>query len=182
MGFHSLAQKTTGTIWSWGQNTSGQLGDNTLINKSKPTQIGAAANWNSLSAGGYYSLAKSTGSVILSYLNTWEKNDYGQLGDATLVNKSSPTLVATCNPLLSTQNAENSTISIYPNPAKTVINIKYLNEVQIEEVQIIDASGKVVMLQKEKNNSINIKNLPVGIYYLQILSNGNTTQKKFLKE
>ena len=35
---------------------------------------------------------------------------------------------------------------------------------------------------KEQINSINVQNLPAGIYYLQILSDDQTLQKKFIKK
>ena len=42
---YSLAVKTNGTIWAWGLNTSGELGDGTTTNKSSPVQIGALNSW-----------------------------------------------------------------------------------------------------------------------------------------
>jgi alpha-tubulin suppressor-like RCC1 family protein len=36
---HSLATKTDGTLWSWGSNGSGQLGQNNQIPGSSPVQI-----------------------------------------------------------------------------------------------------------------------------------------------
>src|SRR5262245_29922446 len=38
-GNHSIAVNTDGTVWTWGLNTSGQLGDNTLVAKDTPIQI-----------------------------------------------------------------------------------------------------------------------------------------------
>ena len=48
---HALAIKTTGTLWAWGTNGNGQLGDSTIIQRNAPVQIGAGTNWSSVSAG-----------------------------------------------------------------------------------------------------------------------------------
>ena len=42
---HSVAVKTDGTLWAWGSNWNGQLGDGTTYNKSSPVQAGADTNW-----------------------------------------------------------------------------------------------------------------------------------------
>ena len=57
---HSLAIKSDGTLWGWGANYSGQLGDGTNINKNIPVQIGSANNWAIIAAGGYHSLTIKT--------------------------------------------------------------------------------------------------------------------------
>ena len=36
---HALAIKTDGTLWTWGDNTKGEIGDNSIVDKSSPTQI-----------------------------------------------------------------------------------------------------------------------------------------------
>lgn len=42
---NSSAIKNDGTLWSWGANNSGQVGDGTTINRSSPVQIGALTTW-----------------------------------------------------------------------------------------------------------------------------------------
>lgn len=62
-GSHSLALKDDGTIWAWGGNGSGELGDGTNLSKSVPVQIGSDSNWIQVAAG-YSSFAiKSDGSL-----------------------------------------------------------------------------------------------------------------------
>lgn len=36
---HTVALKNDGTVWAWGWNSYGQLGDNTTVNKSTPVQV-----------------------------------------------------------------------------------------------------------------------------------------------
>ena len=81
------AIKTDGTLWLWGDNNFGQLGDNTTEAKSSPVQtIAGGTNWRSVSAG-IHSIAaiKHDGTLWV-----WGNNDYGQLGNSTVVSSSSP--------------------------------------------------------------------------------------------
>lgn len=78
-----LALKDDGTIWSWGKNATGQLGDGTGTQRSSPVHvldssgIGSLSNVTAITAGGFHSLAvKSDGSVW-----AWGKNVSGQLGN-----------------------------------------------------------------------------------------------------
>ncbi len=85
--YNTEAIKTDGTLWLWGHNNFGQLGDNTTTNKSSPVQtIAGGTNWKLVNA--YYShtaAIKTDGTLWL-----WGRNNYGQLGDNTTTNKSSP--------------------------------------------------------------------------------------------
>jgi alpha-tubulin suppressor-like RCC1 family protein len=84
---HTAAIKTDGTLWTWGRNFYGQLGDNTTADKSSPIQtIASGTNWK-LVAGGYSHTAaiKTDGTLWL-----WGRNSYGGLGDSTITPKSSP--------------------------------------------------------------------------------------------
>lgn len=50
--FHSTGLKTDGTLWTWGYNTYGELGDNTTTKKSSPIQtVSGGTNWKQVSAG-----------------------------------------------------------------------------------------------------------------------------------
>ena len=86
---HSLGVRTNGTLWSWGKNNFGQLGDNTTVSKSSPVSvIGGFTNWCQVSAT-YQSLGVRTNGTLWS----WGRADIGQLGDNTNVSKSSPVSV-----------------------------------------------------------------------------------------
>ena len=79
--------KTDGTLWAWGNNTNGQLGDNTVIKKSSPIQtVAAGTNWKQASTGGYHTACIKTDGTLW----IWGKNAQGQLGDNTVIRKSSP--------------------------------------------------------------------------------------------
>jgi len=83
---HAVATKTDNTIWTWGSNGSGQLGDNTTVSKSSPIQVGNATNWLQATGGFNTSAAIKDDNTLW----IWGSNAYGQLGDNTTVDKSSP--------------------------------------------------------------------------------------------
>jgi alpha-tubulin suppressor-like RCC1 family protein len=53
---HTMAIKTDGTLWSWGRNNAGQVGDSTITNRSSPLQVGALTTWLTVRAGRVQSL------------------------------------------------------------------------------------------------------------------------------
>jgi alpha-tubulin suppressor-like RCC1 family protein len=84
---HTLAIKTDGRLWVWGYNQQGELGDNTVTRRSSPVQVvGGGTNWKEISGGNLFSAAiKSDGTLWL-----WGANAFGQLGDNSRTNRSSP--------------------------------------------------------------------------------------------
>ncbi len=89
-GGHVLALKSDGTVWSWGENREGQLGDGTTVDKHTPVKVSGLTDMVALSSGSYHSLAlKSDGTVW-----AWGENWYGQLGDGTTVDKHTPVKVS----------------------------------------------------------------------------------------
>ena len=88
---HSAAVKTDGTLWTWGRNTVGQLGDGTTVIKSSPvTTAGDDATWRQVSGGRYHTAAVKTDGTLW----TWGFNSTGQLGDNSTVARSSPVTTA----------------------------------------------------------------------------------------
>jgi len=84
--FHTLALRSDGSVWGWGLNQNGQIGDKTVVDKMAPTQIGTDKKWNVVSAGKAHSVGvKSDGTLWV-----WGRNFDGQLGDVTGVDKTAP--------------------------------------------------------------------------------------------
>lgn len=83
------AIKMDGTLWMWGINTNGVLGDNTVVSKLSPvTTAGGGINWKKVSCGGntYFTAAiKTDGSLW-----TWGTNSSYQLGTGNTTSRSSP--------------------------------------------------------------------------------------------
>ena len=56
--------KGDGTLWGWGDNQYGQLGDGTTTQRLSPVQVGTASNWATVGGGQYHTLAlKSDGTL-----------------------------------------------------------------------------------------------------------------------
>jgi alpha-tubulin suppressor-like RCC1 family protein len=91
-GQHTLALKNNGSLWAWGWNGQGEVGQPNLANHyGAPTRIGTETNWTQISAGTCSSLAlRNDGSLW-----AWGANREGQLGDGTTDNKSVPTMIGT---------------------------------------------------------------------------------------
>jgi alpha-tubulin suppressor-like RCC1 family protein len=86
---YTVALKSDGTVWTWGQNTNGQLGDGTKTNKSSPIQVSGLTGIIAVEAEAYTSLAlKSDGTVW-----GWGQNDKGQLGDGATKDSATPVQV-----------------------------------------------------------------------------------------
>ena len=49
--FHACAVRTSRTLWCWGYNRFGQLGDGTTTDRRTPKRVGHAGDWRHLSAG-----------------------------------------------------------------------------------------------------------------------------------
>ena len=75
-GFHTAAIKTDGTLWTWGWNNVGQLGDNTATIKCTPvTTFAGGTNWKQVDGGYHIAAIKTDGTLW-----TWGRNTLGQLG------------------------------------------------------------------------------------------------------
>ncbi len=73
---HSIALKSDGTLYAWGGNSDGQLGDGTTTNRTTPVQVTGLSGVSSIASSAYDALAlKSDGTVW-----TWGANDVGELG------------------------------------------------------------------------------------------------------
>jgi alpha-tubulin suppressor-like RCC1 family protein len=84
---HTAAIKTDGTLWTWGYNSNGQLGDNTTTTRSTPvTTFSGGTNWKQVSGGEVHTAAIKTDGTLW----TWGYNSNGQLGDNTITNKRTP--------------------------------------------------------------------------------------------
>ena len=88
---HSLALAADGTLWSWGDNSSGQLGDGTRTTRDDPTRVASFQSTPvAVAAGGAHSLALGSDGRV----RAWGLNEDGQLGDGTTTRRLVPTPVA----------------------------------------------------------------------------------------
>jgi|GEM_PF-3323625 len=108
---HTVAIKSNGTLWAWGRNNYGQLGDGTTVGKSSPVQIDGSTDWARVSCGEYYTVAMKTNGSLWA----WGYNNSGQLGDGTTVGKSSPVQIGISTDWVSVSCGERHTVAIKSN-------------------------------------------------------------------
>jgi alpha-tubulin suppressor-like RCC1 family protein len=83
---HNLAAKVDGSVWTWGFNSNGQLGDGTTNSRSIPFQVGGPAGIVSVAAGGAHSFCLAAGTLGWA----WGKNSDGQLGIGSVDERHTP--------------------------------------------------------------------------------------------
>lgn len=87
---HSAAIKSDGTVWTWGSNFAGQLGNGSTTGSNIPVAVSGLSNIKAIATGAYNTVAlKADGSAF-----AWGSNDYGQLGDGTLISRLTPVSVS----------------------------------------------------------------------------------------
>jgi uncharacterized repeat protein (TIGR01451 family) len=106
--YHSLALRSDGTVWAWGSNNSGQLGDGSWTNRSAPVQVSGLTSVVAVAAGYYFSLAvKSDGTVW-----GWGDNGAGELGDGTQASSNVPVQVIGLKGVLAVGAGDNHSLAL----------------------------------------------------------------------
>lgn len=85
-GDHSIALMNDGTVWAWGDNQYGQLGNGTNNDSSTPVQVPGLTGITAIAAGYRHSMALGSNGRVYA----WGDNQYGQLGDGTYVSSNTP--------------------------------------------------------------------------------------------
>src|SRR5207237_3526833 len=108
---HSCALLADGTAKCWGLNGSGQLGNNTTTNASTPVVVsglGAGTNVVAVSAGGNHTCALLGDGTA----KCWGANAFGQLGNGTTTNSSTPVVVTGLAGAVALSAGENHTCAL----------------------------------------------------------------------
>lgn len=104
----TVCVKTDNTLWTWGLNNAGQLGQSNTILRSSPVQVGALANWSQGVAGFNWSSAVKTDGTLW----TWGSNTTGQLGDGTTTDRNSPVQVGALTDWLQIDGRQSNGIAL----------------------------------------------------------------------
>ncbi|HHT9106839.1 MAG TPA: RCC1 domain-containing protein [Candidatus Wujingus californicus] len=113
-GGHSLALKSDGTVWTWGSNSQGQLGDGTDDMRTTPVQVNGLSDVIAIAGGADHTLAmKSDGTVW-----AWGSNGNGQLGDGTYGDYKTTPIQANIN--LGQTVTPTPTLTATPTPTETL--------------------------------------------------------------
>ncbi len=89
-GWHTAALRYDGTVWTWGYNGYGELGDGTTTNRLTPVQVSGLSGVVAIAGGEYHTVAlKSDGTVW-----AWGDNSGGEIGDGTTTQRNTPVQVS----------------------------------------------------------------------------------------
>ncbi len=98
-GYHSMALKAEGTVWTWGCNRDGELGIGVAYDSggngidqgtNVPVQVVGLTNPASISGGGFFSLALMSNGTVWA----WGEGDHGECGTGANLNCPSPVPVS----------------------------------------------------------------------------------------
>ncbi|MEO5677219.1 MAG: choice-of-anchor D domain-containing protein, partial [Usitatibacter sp.] len=89
--YHSVAVKADGTVWAWGLNAEGQVGDGSQVaTRLAPVQVPGLTAVTAIAAGGRHTLALRADGTLVA----WGANENGQLGDGSTAQRRSPVAVS----------------------------------------------------------------------------------------
>ena len=89
-----------GTVYTWGSNGNGQLGDGTTTNRRTPVQLTGLSNIVDVSGGYSHACAVDSSSTVYC----WGVNGYSKLGDGTTTQRTSPVVATATRALLAAQS------------------------------------------------------------------------------
>jgi len=176
----TLALKNNWIRWGWGRNGTGHqlgMGVTSVNDVTVPTQLDSDTNWKTLSIdiqSGYGDGIKES-NTLYHWGNTHPN-----------VNYPSPTLFSASNCTLGVTAFSLQSIRVYPNPVSGNLIIRF-NEPENGEAGIIISNNLGQVLLSEIRSitngdlSLNMSQLPVGIYYVSLQSGGKEYKTKIIK-
>ena len=107
-GGHTVALKGDGSVWAWGWNLYGQLGDGTTMDRIEPKQVTSLTGMTAIAAGGGHTIGlKGDGTVW-----AWGYNSWGQLGAGTITDRTVPVQVATLTGITAIAAADENSVAL----------------------------------------------------------------------
>lgn len=176
---HRFAIKNDGTLWAWGRNDEGQLGNGTTshVPINDPIQVGTETNWIWASPGAFFSFGKKADGTFWA----WGHNGHGFLGLGDNVPRTIPTYMS-CEGLSTDDISLESKITLLPNPVQESLIIEVSNELNINKARIYDIRGTLILEDSHNPLDIDVHNLSSGMYLLTLYFDNRIVQKKFIKK
>ncbi len=77
-------------------------------------------------------------------------------------------------------NNDANKLTLFPNPSKNIIQLK--SNSKIDKISVYDSLGKVILIQPQNNNEINVENISKGVYLIEVFTENKKYYRKFIKE
>ena len=105
---HTVYLKNDGTVWVWGRNSNGQLGNGTTTDSHIPIQVSGLSGMTAIAAGNNFTVAlKNDGTVWI-----WGGNSNGQLGNGTTTDSHIPIQVSGLSGMTAIAAGSNFTVAV----------------------------------------------------------------------
>jgi hypothetical protein len=165
-GYVSAAIRTDGSLWTWGNNHVGQLGNGTTSTQNTPVQVGTGATWQRVATGGSHMLAIRADNLLWA----WGWNSSGQL--AQPVSNPTPLYIPSGGtPLAAVANTSAGSWQLVPNPAQGRVQLMGL-PTKLVQVNVFDAQGRLV--RTATSAEIVLTGLAPGLYLLRATTESAT--------
>ncbi len=179
-GQSSYGIKMDGTHWAWGSNTEGQFGNDSIDLEPciRPKQIGSNDDWVNISGGSKHKILLSS---TRRRLCATGNNEFGQLGDGTIISNFNFLCNSRTITEMSSIFSESDWFTIFPNPGKEELTIISSIPAQFE---IYSPQGKLISKVQVSHETglkshVNLS-LPNGLYYIASTGNGKRVVKKWV--
>lgn len=110
--------------------------------------------------------------INTSFLNFGSINSYTTNHQTSLSN---------CTYIGILENTKAYSFKIHPNPTSSILKLELANSTEVEEVHVMDVNGKIIKTYLNCKE-ISVSDLALGIYFLQLKSDGRMYYSKFIKE
>lgn len=122
---------------------------------------------------------------VVTYMNIVHANGVTYVAYKDAANSDKTTVMKYIEPLVGIEDAiELSSFNIYPNPVKNQLTVNTEGQ-KINHIKMMDVTGKIIWIPNDitqNTTTINVADLPKGLYLLQIQTEKWTTTKRFIKE
>lgn len=176
MNYFCGAIKDDGSLWTWGYNYDGAIGNGSFGYVGTPYRVPSDGEWSQYTGGGDYSVAlKTDGSLWTWGGSNWDDQlGFNLEGDAILT----PVQVVDACTTAGLKQLTAQKVTLYPNPATDVLTLNSIES--ISNITVTDVTGKTV-ITKNNTSQINVEQLPAGVYFLQVTLDKRIHRDKFIK-